>query len=138
MGILFPEELSGVAIADESSGLSIAWVSDDPPLERRSQFVLCVGQQEVTFWASYKQSTGIIMSEFQGISVLEALQKAKGDMRILFHASDIPLDFDKNIFVRLWHKVIKSADSNSIVKVVYSEGSGLIGEELKEWSFGYE
>lgn len=138
MGILFPEELSGVAVVDEASGLSIAWLKDEPPLERTSVFVVRVGRQEAIFNASYKQSAAIVMAEFEGISVFEAMKRSADDRRLQLSASNISCKFDKGDFLRLWHRLIKSANPDDIVKVIYTEGGGWPRKDMREWSFGFE
>lgn len=114
------------------SGLAVQWLRDDPPMERRSFFVLVVDGKEVPFEASYEFGHKKIEAAHPELSFIEQAKLAMALSEKNYHASSIKVAFDRTVFVEVWRDLVSQGYSTTRVSTYYVENPGT--NECKEWS----
>lgn len=123
-------------ICDEDSGLGVEWVRSDPPLERQVHLRLLTGDRQIPFVASYEYGIDRLMRENPKLSGAEALKlSSTTGRRIVYTASNIDAEFDRDRFVQIWHSLMNGKHPSYDVGVVYFEKDRPDAAK-REWSQG--
>ncbi len=98
------------------SGLTVKWLRDDPPMERRSFFALIADGAEIPFEAYYDFG-----NDAPQTLPTERKTRFRDVSEKNFKTSNIAGRFDRQIFVNVWQNLVSQGFSSIQVSACYTE-----------------
>ena len=98
-------------VTDTDSGLSVRWLSDDPPLERRRYFELVYAGSAVRFEASYNHDDAAKRAAFPHLNAMELFRATRDwPQKMNYRAIETALfqieGLDCQRFVEVWQHLL--------------------------------
>jgi hypothetical protein len=120
---------------DRESGLVVEWVRDEPPMERRAHFTIICAGTSIPFAASFDHGDRKI-SDDRSLTPGERFMRTSALKEKNYYAQNIIGEFDRAVFVELWHRIVSYGLDGFHVSVSYKEWKKHDMSDVREWRVG--
>lgn len=132
MSIIFNEKARRSTHVE--SGLAVQLVREEPPTERQTHFKIIANGREYPFVAYRDFGEAKLKENYPNMDPLEFNRRIADIFEQNFEASDISGDFDRDIFVHVWHKLVSTGMNGFRVTVRYTESARFCPSAGRTWN----